>query len=169
MSHNNRNKHCFTLIELLVVIAIIGILAGILMPATKKVWGRGKETRAEADIHALKVAIGQYESSYGYLPDTSSNTDVAKNTGDSTFLDILAGPGNKRNIQFLEPRTDDSGNNVFLDPWRNPYQIQLDTGYNNQVTIPGSGKKVKSSVAIWSYGPNGEDDGGEDDDLTSWQ
>ena len=46
-----------TLIEILVVIAIIGILAGIIMPATMAVRARFKVSATRMEIKALEAAM----------------------------------------------------------------------------------------------------------------
>ncbi|HEY3397098.1 MAG TPA: type II secretion system protein [Armatimonadota bacterium] len=52
----------FTLIEMLVVITIIAILAGLLMPVFNTVRVKQRENTCIANLHALGVALKQYQA-----------------------------------------------------------------------------------------------------------
>ncbi len=65
----------FTLIELLVVIVIIGILAGITFTGANFLLGTKDIKKAQSEVEALQLALKQYESEYGNLPDTELVTD----------------------------------------------------------------------------------------------
>ena len=58
----------FTLIELLVVIAIIGILAGMIVPATVKALSKAKSAKSRTEAAALAGAIKAYQADYSRLP-----------------------------------------------------------------------------------------------------
>ena len=36
------------------------------------------------------------------------------------------------------------------------------------ISIPFGGAKIPRDILVWSFGPDGEDDRGGDDDITSW-
>ncbi len=103
---------------------------------------------------------------------------------------------NKRNIKYLDPRPDYSPSDtstLWRDPWGNPYCINIDTKFTGTVflelpsdllTKPAnvdSGEDyllVRDSVAVYSFGPNGDDDksfnadnGGKSttDDIRGWE
>jgi len=61
-------KNHFTLVELLVVTAIIAVLMGILLPVLSTARKRAKMSKARKQVHALAMAIKQYESDYSLLP-----------------------------------------------------------------------------------------------------
>lgn len=120
------------------------------------------------------------------------------------FIAELSDPNNKnlnslninlRKIKFLDPKTkynptenydtDDNKKNSWIDPWGNPYVILLNTDFSDKIKIP-SGKVMSGKVAMYSRGPNGEDDDAQNilydtdiknlpeakkknaDDVTSW-
>ena len=104
---------------------------------------------------------------------------------------------NFRNVKYLDPRSDYSVADTatwWRDPWGNPYVIKIDTAFTDMIFIelPSGVKKddipnldndkkyliIRGKVAIYSYGPNGEDNasfnadnGGAAnmDDIRGWE
>ena len=103
---------------------------------------------------------------------------------------------NKRNIKYLDPRPDYAigvPETLWRDPWGNPYCINIDTKFTGTVflklpsgllTKPANVDSsedyllVRDSVAVYSFGPNGEDDGSFNadnggksttDDIRGWE
>ena len=102
---------------------------------------------------------------------------------------------------FLEPRSDfdpsknyqDQPELLWRDPWGNPYVIAININGDKYIDLaeastgdPRYSKVMATDIAIYSFGPNGEDDRGCDtndpsgqwygqgmhrvhDDITSWQ
>ncbi len=195
-------KKKFTLIELLVVIGVIAILAAMLLPAIGKVREHARKTQARAQMKALEIAIKSYETTYGLLPgggaadaewdDVPTDGSSADAIAYDTLLQILtqvditdsansnaATPdlspdaklqGNTRQIRFIDaPEKFESKS--FVDPWGNRFVICLDFTYDGKVSI--GGVDVNRSVAIYSFGPDKNDDdgvksGSDKDDLASW-
>lgn len=118
-------------------------------------------------------------------PKTSQNAnDTWPVTGDAydAFIAELSAPKNsglsslninKRKVVFLEPRADfdpataytSQVGKLWRDPWGNPYQVFINVEGEKYLTI--SGQTLASDVAIYSFGPNGTNDGGCHADLDS--
>ena len=95
---------------------------------------------------------------------------------------------NTRKIKFLDPNPnfdpasdyDSTANAPLLwrDPWGNPYTIMINVDGNDRIVRPDdSNKYIMGKTAVYSWGPNGEDnngknavEGGEklDDDIATW-
>jgi len=169
----------FTLVELLTVIAIIAILAGILLPVINGSLKKADQTKAKAEITTLLNAIEQFRSTYGYLPlrgnvgydETNDAEDGTVTSSTSQYHDLIlmlqgesisststtfgtAGKNpNKKKIRFLDIQGNTPGR--YVDPWGNPYGIEIDTDNDGKVqaTIPGlSTSTIYKSVVIWSNG-----------------
>ena len=143
-------KSAFTLIELLVVIAIIGILMSLLFPAVNSAIDAAKKAQAKNDVTQIATAVTAYYTEYGKLPpDTVGGSPIADKTfaaASNGIVGILMGTdtnNNPRQIVFLEvsdvsKKKGKSGldaNGNFVDPWGNTYQIALDYGYDNTLSI----------------------------------
>ena len=98
-------------------------------------------TLAKADIGSfLNTALRFYELDNGNFPTTEEGLDA-----------LMSKPPSATdwNGPYLEKK--------LLDPWDNPY-IYLCPGKHN-----------KDSYDLYSCGPDGEDDLGEDDDIADWK
>ncbi len=70
------HKRGFTLVELLVVIAIIGVLASIVMISTTGAKSRSRDSKRQADIKSIQLALSLYYSDNGMYP-----TNIYATTG----------------------------------------------------------------------------------------
>ena len=171
-----KNRRTFTLVELLVVIGIIAILAGLLLPALNSARKQAKRTKAKAEISALKVAVAQYKSTYGYLPvcQPAGGGDVLlSSTQYSNLIKDLSctdSHENPRKMVFLKVTKPGE----FKDPWGQDFRVVLDTSYNDK--IPGNliyglsldqnndgdeadpGEDYLGDIMIWSKGSDKADD-----------
>lgn len=86
---------------------------------------------------------------------------------------------NARRMKFMEPKNgydpskdgDGSGANnenetyLWRDPWGKPYVIVINTNYSDRLPVPyedtsANGRKILGKIAIYSCGPNGENEKG---------
>lgn len=91
-----------------------------------------------------------------------------KNGGLSSDMKKLV---NKRKKVYLDPKngfnptanynTDANKENLWRDPWGNPYVIYIGVDADHQMKMAASNSSViATGIAVYSFGPNGEDDGG---------
>ena len=109
-----------------------------------------------------------YYCEYGELPvDTNSRSLLTNNT-DLIYTLIASNAGanaanaqNPKSIVFFELHNHKNAfipsEGGFLDPWGNPYHVTFDLNNSNRI------------VTVWSSGPNGKDESGQGDDITSWR
>jgi len=175
-----KRRH-FTLIEMLVVVAVIAILIGILIPTIGTVMEKVKKSQTKAVINSLRLAIKQYESTYGFLPFTGTNVDKfieytpgsVTNSDYTDLLTTLEGSDtslNPRGIKFLDLSDAD-----YEDAWDEELNVVLDLDYNSSIDnslIYGAATK-NTEVIIWSAGPDGDHNttdshADNDDNVNSW-
>jgi len=175
-----KRRH-FTLIEMLVVVAVIAILIGILIPTIGTVMQKVKQSQTKAVINSLRLAIKQYESTYGILPFTGLNADKSIvyepgspiNSEYTELLSTLEGNDttqNPRGIKFLDLSDAD-----YNDAWDEELNVVLDLDYDSVIDstlIYGAGTK-NTEIVIWSAGPDGDHNADDshadnDDNVNSW-
>jgi prepilin-type N-terminal cleavage/methylation domain-containing protein len=189
---SRRSTSGFTLIELLVVISIIIVLAAMSFGAANMAMMRAKKTSAQTVENGLEMAINAYYSEYSKLPSTGSNSDTIDTTSDSgkKLITILLGKEdnsssmeNPRQIAFLSvkegkgkkdglcyDKTGGAGTLLGIyDPWGNPYQIVLDTDYDDEIQDPiKSGQIVRNKKCIiYTLGQDKKPN--TNDDVKTWQ
>jgi len=164
----------FTLLELLVVIAIIGILAGLMFPATTGALRRAERTHAENTCYNLKNAISAYFTEYRKYPAESDATESQELRTDSDLMDIILGADNDtgttlnpRKIAFYSgkqaKRAPSGGENTdgpwrkgitlgsdgggeLYDPYSKFYLVRMDLDYNNRVEKPSWDESTESTM-----------------------
>ncbi|MBR7121241.1 MAG: hypothetical protein IKC94_03240 [Lentisphaeria bacterium] len=134
------------------------------------------------------------------VPSTGDDAGIATITGDAynSMIVELSAPKNsgfapsvnRRRKVYLDPTGDfdpskaftDQPEALYRDPWGNPYIILIKVTKDNELKIPGSTKTIVGNFAVYSKGPDGDDDGGchedhpicsksdhgECDDIASW-
>ena len=142
----------FTLVELLVVIGIIGILVGLVTAGAQTARRRGAVTKAKATIAALDAAIAMYQGDMGAYPPSENAGLVEALSGESDDPD-WQGP-------YMEFKEEELENGELLDSWGAPYLYISVNG--------GSPKHRTRSYDVYSLGPNGKDEDGAGDDISSW-
>jgi len=170
-----KNQRCFTLVELLTVIAIIAVLMGILLPVLAIAKNKARETQARTEIKSLALAIKQYEATYGFLPFISGDEDPLGGDKYITFIKCLQGDttSNPRGLKWIEVQKDDTGqfrtDGYYKDPWKKDYYVSLDLDYDGDIEAGTGGpyEQVYGTMAIWSGGPDGDNDKGRFDKTKS--
>jgi general secretion pathway protein G len=138
---NRERRGGFTLMELLLVMAILVILLGLVAP-------RFINTSKEASISAARSQIGLFR---GPLDMYALNLNGYPTT-EQSLLSLVEAP------EDLDDDTRWKGayvDEIPQDPWGNDYQYEYP-----------SDRMEKDFPAIWSYGPDGEDD--TEDDIGNW-
>jgi len=194
-SPRNSRDLGFTLLELLVVIAIIGILAGLMFPATTGALRKAERTHAEHTANNLKNAISAYNTEYRKYPVDPSNTNesIPMRT-DNQLMDVLLGSDSQKEKGGLNPRgiaffTDRAakplgsgkyrkgvtlqadGGGELWDPWGEYYSVVMDLDYNNRVERPswdaGDSPFLPESILVWSAGKD-LDESSVKDNIKTW-
>jgi general secretion pathway protein G len=128
----------FTLIELLLVLVILAVLAAVVVP---KFTGRSEQARkaaARTDIAMLETALDAFEVDAGRYPTTEEG--LAALVTPPASIKAWHGPYIKRGVPN--------------DPWGNPYVYRF----------PGQNNATGYDLA--SFGPDGNEGGG--DDIDNW-
>jgi len=172
-------KGAFTLIELLVVIAIIAVLASLILGVSGYVQEKAGNSRAEAEIHALSLALESYKQDNGTYPEGIPTGDLFNDKSTQKLMDALNPVGGAPNdvnptgkIYFEIPpkmfndysskkTADDVRKNAeyLVDPFGNPYHYffkaddaAAGTAAENPVTH--SQNNGPQFFDLWSYGKN---------------
>ena len=133
-----RDPRAFTLIELLLVLVILVTLAGIVVPKFTKRSEQAKTTAAMTDISNIGVALDAFEVDCGRYPTT-----------DETLLVLVQQPANLQGWHGAYLKK-----GMPNDPWGNPYVYH------------SPGEHSPDSYDLYSFGPDGQDGGG--DDIDNW-
>lgn len=177
----------WTRAEWVLLSAVILFLLSTVWPLVSAAQMRRRTAMAKHDIASLRRAILRYHREYGSWPAASDARNVDCRFGGRTpnaelirVLRAEAGSGNPdhefnpQRMIFIEIEPHASGvsginsKGEFIDPWGMPYQIALDTSYDNVVEIPNSiyGRVPGEGVLVWSLGPDRKPE--TRDDLLSW-
>lgn len=133
----------FTLLEILVTLAIIGLLAGLAISNSDKIFGQSQEAVARVFVRdSLKTSLVRYKIDLGDYP--SSNEGIAA---------LITAPNGKSD-RWRGPYIESPGGKVPNDPWGEPYRYRY----------PGT--KNKGSYDLYSIGPDKSD--GTEDDIGNW-
>ncbi len=185
----------FTLLELLVVIAIIGVLAGLMFPATTGVMRKAEKTRASNTAYNLKNAISAYFTEYRKYPVKPDREETAELRSDYELMDVLLGSDKEAESGGLNPRRiafytgkqakrgtegkymsgitlEDDGGGELWDPWFDYYYVRMDLDYNNRVEKPdwddsSESTYIPESVLVWSSGKD-QDELNDGDNVKTW-
>ncbi|HAU37632.1 MAG TPA: type II secretion system protein GspG [Phycisphaerales bacterium] len=127
----------FTLIELLLVLVILAVLAALVVPRFTKRSEQARTTAAATDISNIEVALNAFEVDCGRHPST-----------DEGLRALIEQPSNAKGWKgpYLTK-------GLPKDPWGNYYVYRYPGQHNNDFDL-------------YTYGPDGQDGGG--DDIDNW-
>ena len=164
-------RAAFTLIELLVVLAILGILMAMMVPAAGIIMKRTKISNTRSDAGIVATVMMKYRAEYNrwpsaYAPDVNDRTDKDWSDVMCPSPDVAQRPkDNFKLIAFM-----DQGGAAFVDAWGNPFKYRLDLTGSGEISNPDPevGGLLKTQVAVWSAGPDG-DFGTWEDNVAGWE
>ncbi|WP_299464069.1 type II secretion system protein GspG [uncultured Gimesia sp.] len=139
---SKQKRRGFTLLEMLIVLGIILVIAAMVVPNLLGSQKKANIKATRASIHNLEQAFKLY---------------AAENNGEYP-------QGGQEQIQvLLEPASNDGKvadpfiESMPLDAWGQVFQYE----YPNN-------KSKSTKPAIWSSGPNQQDENGSGDDVNNW-
>ncbi|MFH1421446.1 MAG: type II secretion system protein [Planctomycetota bacterium] len=164
----------FTLVELLIVVAIIAVLASLVVVSIGLAGQRARVAQAKTQIKNLEIALSNYYNDVGYYPFGDTENDL----GITNVVEALSGKprseggGGGPNTPYWEFKEKElDANKALLDPWKKPWRYISAT---NESGVTKQGVHNEYSFDIYSCGPNGIDEAGENDrssgkdDINNW-
>ncbi len=138
-----RATRAFTLLEILVVLAIIGLLVGLVVSNTDKIFGQSQEAVARLFVRdSMKTPLVRYRIDLGDYPSTTEG------------LAALVAAPNGGNDKWRGPYLDVTGGKLPADPWGQPYEYRY------------PGVKNPGGYDLYSRGPDKTADTA--DDIGNW-
>ena len=130
-----------------------------------------EKAHCKNEVEMVVRVIQVYRECYGRFPLQSEAVDHAYGADQALLLQILCGasqppPENPDQIRFIELANEDEGERGMLDPWGNQIHIVADWSGDGRVSV--GTKRLDEKIAVWSDGPNGKNESGSGDDITSW-
>ena len=172
-AHAHPVRGGFTLLELLVTVSILAILMGLIIPVFSHMKNNARLAMDKVTAKNLETAFRAYLDHYKTWPSSVGAGD-AKIAGD--LYKTLRGDKNTDNregltfYEFSNTNTDDKAVDSFWDPAApnddRVYRAMFDHDYDNKITIDGN--VIYRPVIVWGPGPDGTNDFGANDDITSW-
>jgi general secretion pathway protein G len=127
----------FTLVELLLVLVILAVLAAMIIPKFTKRSEQARIAAATSDIANLGTALDAFEIDIGRYP-----------TSDEGLKALFEQPSNAKDWKGYLKKP------VGNDPWGHAYVYRAPGSHN------------ATSYDLYSYGPDGNEGGG--DDIDNW-
>ncbi|QDT95455.1 type II secretion system protein GspG [Gimesia aquarii] len=137
-----QKRHGFTLLEMLIVLGIILVIAAMVVPNLLGSQKKANIKATRASIHNLEQAFKLYAA--------ENNGEYPQ--GGQEQIQLLLEPASSDG-QAAEPYIDSQP----LDAWGQVFQYE----YPNN-------KSKSTKPAIWSLGPNQQDENGSGDDVNNW-
>ena len=138
----------FTLIEVMIVIAIVLALTAIVGVAVLGRRDQADVSLTTTKLNIMKGALKQFRLDYNRWPTEEEGLAVL---WDKELLDPEADVNKYLSGGYMEEPTPN-------DQWGNPWGYQFPSQRDDE-----------TQYDLWSWGPNGEDEMGEGDDIVSWR
>ena len=140
-------------------------------------------TSGSNSTYFVRIGAGNPDDYNSLIAELTGTGKCGNSTGD-----FLGYQHNSRKIKFLDPHSNfdptinyNAAPNIpylWRDPWGNPYNILINIDGNERIVRPDNNSKyIMEKTAIYSYGPNGENNNGKnaaeggdklDDDIATW-
>jgi len=133
----------FTLLEILVVLAIIGLLVGLVVSNTDKIFGQSQEAVAKIFVRdSLKTPLTRYRIDMGDYPSTNEGLAA-----------LITAPNNAAD-KWRGPYLDTSGGKLPVDPWGQPYEyrypgVKNPGGYDLYSRGPDKTAETADDIGNW--------------------
>ena len=138
-----RARRAFTILEILVVIGIIGLLAGLVVTNTDRIFGQSQQDVARLFVRdSMKTPLVRYRIDLGDYPTTAEG------------LQALVAAPSSAGAKWRGPYIDAGGGKVPLDPWGQAYEYRY------------PGVKNAGGYDLFSKGPDRAADTA--DDIGNW-
>jgi general secretion pathway protein G len=135
--------NAFTLLEILVALAIIGLLAGLAISNSDRIFGQSQEAVARIFVRdSLKTSLVRYKIDVGDYPSTAEGLAA-----------LVVAPVNKSE-RWRGPYIDAPGGRIPADPWGEAYRYRF----------PGT--RNPGGYDLYSIGPDKTE--GTADDIGNW-
>lgn len=135
----------FTLLEVLLVLAIMGVIAAMVVPNLLGRQDQANRNATKVNIQGFENAVKQYAAEHdGQFPEGNGETVI------QMLMTPEQADGGKPRAPYLEKPP--------LDAWRNVLRYEYPPTGNRQT--------ISSKPAIWSVGPDKQDDTA--DDINNW-
>jgi general secretion pathway protein G len=136
--------------EVLLVAGILALLAAFALPALFEKGTQAKINIAEAAVSnngTFGKALENYRFDMNEYPET-----------DDGLRALFEKAGRGKDERYKGPYIDTPYEKAIKDPWANEYQYRCPGNFN------------EDKYDLWSFGPNGKDDGGKEgsDDIKNW-
>ena len=131
----------------------------------------GEKSECKRDVMDVARALHGIHDQYGRYPLQSSPVDHYYDGDQALLLKILCGAAqppleNPKRIVFIELTNEDEGERGMIDLWGKPVHIVADWSGDGRVGVGAN--VLHEKVAVWSDGPDGKNESGAGDDITSW-
>lgn len=157
----------FSILATIAFFAAIAIVGAAALPFVKQ---QADATMTNVHCMQLVVAVGAYRAEYNRMPlmEAGAKEDqLVDNKGLLAVLRAQDEEANPKKTVFFETSSASIVKGRLVDGWKEPFHIALDADGDGAVKVGNIDAPV--AVAVWSSGPNKQDEEGAGDDVASWK